>query len=421
MEVAAGFVCPSCFKDLGNLESLEKHFAAGCKGPSAGKTGPGTKGNRLAKLLKLKSADDETAPGALGAAAAPNPADDPAYLTHVEFEPQTIDFERNIIPWVDGKIIKACPECGKKFSLTRRQHHCRLCGSVLCDDCSLALEANVAIALTVPPELPGKKQRLSHEQKLTLLRESLVIPGEVIRICPFCHQSLHTYAIATASVFPICNAANVKSKCKQPQYPITGSSSKPIRATAAVGSYESVAEEFQAISADLLVIEKQCRVVAGAIKKEDADKFPSSLRLHAAITQQWRTFIQMTKGTRMTLPPLADVKKIALEREKARQEAEERERQLRLQQQREREQAEKEAAAIRARRAARKEKEPRRNAPTPPTAAAVPVNADTLMLIREQRTYIMRCIKDARRRNAQDEVNMLQAQLQELEVIMGQS
>lgn len=29
-----------------------------------------------------------------------------------------------------------CQECGKNFSITVRQHHCRHCGRVLCSKCS---------------------------------------------------------------------------------------------------------------------------------------------------------------------------------------------------------------------------------------------------------------------------------------------
>lgn len=41
-----------------------------------------------------------------------------------------------LIPWIDGKLVKLCPSCAKSFFLTRRQHHCRLCGSVMCNECS---------------------------------------------------------------------------------------------------------------------------------------------------------------------------------------------------------------------------------------------------------------------------------------------
>lgn len=41
-----------------------------------------------------------------------------------------------LVPWLDGTSVKLCPNCAKKFNITRRQHHCRLCGSIMCHDCS---------------------------------------------------------------------------------------------------------------------------------------------------------------------------------------------------------------------------------------------------------------------------------------------
>ncbi|XP_065223431.1 rabenosyn-5 [Planococcus citri] len=47
--------------------------------------------------------------------------------------------EQTVVPWVDGEDVSRCPECTKSFNWTRRQHHCRLCGSVMCNDCSFFL------------------------------------------------------------------------------------------------------------------------------------------------------------------------------------------------------------------------------------------------------------------------------------------
>lgn len=48
----------------------------------------------------------------------------------------TDNFHIQLIPWIDGKLVKLCPSCAKSFFITRRQHHCRLCGSVMCNECS---------------------------------------------------------------------------------------------------------------------------------------------------------------------------------------------------------------------------------------------------------------------------------------------
>lgn len=38
--------------------------------------------------------------------------------------------------WVDSKLVKDCAICKQLFSVTRRKHHCRLCGNVFCQTCS---------------------------------------------------------------------------------------------------------------------------------------------------------------------------------------------------------------------------------------------------------------------------------------------
>ncbi|EOD13637.1 hypothetical protein EMIHUDRAFT_49505, partial [Emiliania huxleyi CCMP1516] len=38
--------------------------------------------------------------------------------------------------WVPNNERRGCNICQKKFGLLRRKHHCRLCGEVICGDCS---------------------------------------------------------------------------------------------------------------------------------------------------------------------------------------------------------------------------------------------------------------------------------------------
>ncbi|XP_037819904.1 rabenosyn-5 [Lucilia sericata] len=55
--------------------------------------------------------------------------------------------EQNIVPWLDGSSVKLCPNCAKSFHIARRQHHCRLCGSIMCHDCSKFLPLDTALEL----------------------------------------------------------------------------------------------------------------------------------------------------------------------------------------------------------------------------------------------------------------------------------
>ena len=44
--------------------------------------------------------------------------------------------EQGIVPWIAEDLVKLCPSCAKSFNIARRKHHCRLCGSIMCGDCS---------------------------------------------------------------------------------------------------------------------------------------------------------------------------------------------------------------------------------------------------------------------------------------------
>ncbi|EAT33889.1 AAEL013842-PA [Aedes aegypti] len=68
--------------------------------------------------------------------------------------------EQSKVPWIDGKLVKLCPSCAKSFGLTRRQHHCRVCGSVMCDGCSFHLSFEEARAI-VQPVSPGPARATS--------------------------------------------------------------------------------------------------------------------------------------------------------------------------------------------------------------------------------------------------------------------
>ena len=47
-----------------------------------------------------------------------------------------VDMEQNMVPWKKDKDEKQCQGCGGTFGILRRRHHCRLCGDIICKECS---------------------------------------------------------------------------------------------------------------------------------------------------------------------------------------------------------------------------------------------------------------------------------------------
>ncbi|KAG8435887.1 hypothetical protein GDO86_007109 [Hymenochirus boettgeri] len=44
--------------------------------------------------------------------------------------------ERSVVPWVSDQDVPFCPDCGNKFTIRNRRHHCRVCGSIMCKSCT---------------------------------------------------------------------------------------------------------------------------------------------------------------------------------------------------------------------------------------------------------------------------------------------
>ncbi|XP_023231624.1 rabenosyn-5-like [Centruroides sculpturatus] len=58
--------------------------------------------------------------------------------------------EKNIVHWIPDADVRLCPGCARSFNLSRRKHHCRLCGAIMCNNCSRFLDFPSAKKLTYP-------------------------------------------------------------------------------------------------------------------------------------------------------------------------------------------------------------------------------------------------------------------------------
>ncbi|XP_042306892.1 rabenosyn-5 [Sceloporus undulatus] len=56
--------------------------------------------------------------------------------------------EKSVVPWVNDQDVPFCPDCGTKFSIRNRRHHCRLCGSIMCKKCMELVSLPFASKLT---------------------------------------------------------------------------------------------------------------------------------------------------------------------------------------------------------------------------------------------------------------------------------
>ena len=73
-------------------------------------------------------------------------------------------YEQSIVPWVDENLVFLCPNCAIKFNIiTKKKHHCRLCGAVMCTKCSkfITFENGYKLISSVGGKIDQRKQRLS--------------------------------------------------------------------------------------------------------------------------------------------------------------------------------------------------------------------------------------------------------------------
>ncbi|XP_050424363.1 rabenosyn-5 [Adelges cooleyi] len=84
--------------------------------------------------------------------------------------------EQSVVHWLDGTDVKRCPECTKSFNITRRQHHCRLCGTIVCNECSCFLPFSKAYEAI---------NEIAKDQTLSSTQDSISF-----RLCTHCGQVL---------------------------------------------------------------------------------------------------------------------------------------------------------------------------------------------------------------------------------------
>lgn len=113
--------------------------------------------------------------------------------------------EKSVVPWVSDHDVPFCPDCGNKFSIRNRRHHCRLCGSIMCKKCMEVVSLPLASKLTsaskhvlssqTSPNLsPNNSGRTSRRGSINSLSSVSSILDEKdddrIRCCRHCQGTL---------------------------------------------------------------------------------------------------------------------------------------------------------------------------------------------------------------------------------------
>ncbi|KAM6214237.1 rabenosyn-5 [Rhynchocyon petersi] len=195
-EVREGFLCPLCLKDLQSFYQLQSHYEEEHSGDDHDVKGQikslVQKAKRAKNKLLKREGDDRAESGTPGYESFNYGGIDPymwepqelgamrshlcnfkkhraARIDHYVVEVNKLIIrlekltafdrtnaesakirviEKSVVPWVSDQDVPFCPDCGNKFSIRNRRHHCRLCGSIMCKKCMEFISLPLANKLT---------------------------------------------------------------------------------------------------------------------------------------------------------------------------------------------------------------------------------------------------------------------------------
>ncbi|XP_037379298.1 rabenosyn-5 [Talpa occidentalis] len=195
-DVREGFLCPLCLKDLQSFYQLQSHYEDEHSGDDRDVKGQikslVQKAKKAKNRLLKREGDDRAESGTQGYESFSYGGVDPymwepqelgavrshlsdfkkhraARIDHYVVEVNKLiirlekltafdrtntesakirAIEKSVVPWVNDQDVPFCPDCGNKFSIRNRRHHCRLCGSIMCKKCMELISLPLANKLT---------------------------------------------------------------------------------------------------------------------------------------------------------------------------------------------------------------------------------------------------------------------------------
>lgn len=211
-EIIEGFLCPICKADLKSPENLQNHFQEEhSEDQDVIKSIKGLLGKAKKRILKLE--DDELPTSFESSAEVVNRLYLPIIETQelgatrkyseyfrdirnkrleryaaetnkllIRLDKLLLDlpldpikrktYEQTIVPWIDDRDVKLCPNCAKSFHVARRKHHCRLCGAIMCNDCSHFLQLPNAKKMTTAGFGQESSQSSSNKDSLIATKQN---------------------------------------------------------------------------------------------------------------------------------------------------------------------------------------------------------------------------------------------------------
>ena len=240
-------------------------------------------------------------------------------------------FEQDVVPWVKASDVPACPDCGNNFGFFRRRHHCRLCGSVLCMECSRSLDVDVAITLIKVPVLAGKRAGVagvggdggdsggSDIASHTPTRK-VRMQEDHMRICGFCEDTIiksrekkkkkaPPVAGQAAAVVKLYARLREDMAWVEENLPKYNTIVLRMHNAKTIEGYESAADRRGPLTKRFETIDAVSKKIHTLAASEQQDPRSSSQKLQKAIFAVAREFLQMNMLLMQGLPPRETLQK----------------------------------------------------------------------------------------------------------------
>ncbi|XP_003463229.1 rabenosyn-5 isoform X1 [Cavia porcellus] len=369
-DVREGFLCPLCLKDLQSFYQLQTHYEEEHSGEDRDVKGQikslVQKAKKAKNKLLRREGDDRAESGASGYESFSNGGVDPymwepqelgtvrshlsdfkkhraARIDHYVVEVNKLiirlekltafdrtntesakirAIEKSVVPWVNDQDVPFCPDCGSKFSIRNRRHHCRLCGSIMCKRCMELISLPLANKLTSasrdtlsthtsPSQSPGSVHGSRRGSIGSVSSVSSVLDekeDERIRCCGHCKDTLlrkeqqmdereHTPAITR--LYEKLRLCMEKVDQKAPEYTRMAASLNAGETTYSLEQASDLRLEVQKVYELIDALSKKILTLGS---NQDPPPHPNMLRLQRMIRYSATLFVQEKLLGLMSLP-----------------------------------------------------------------------------------------------------------------------
>lgn len=334
--IQEGFLCPICHKDLRSPQKLIAHFQdLHSEEQDILKSIREFYGKAKKKILKLDEQDLETFKNELTLENLYLEFSEPqapgCFTSHLELfkeirrerlDHQTAETnkliirldkllrlegtdrkqqEQIVVAWLDGSTVTRCPSCAASFNITRRQHHCRLCGSIMCNDCSTFLPFERAQSIVAPVQNLGIGNKEGIKVK----------DNEQFRICFHCSSMIEQRRIVQAEQMmqPIISQLYAHLQTMKSQVQSMVDLYKKMYVSLTGGEATFQLQDAQTLKASIGSKAEIIDTISKKIANLPIDDFnPKVQSLQNSIRRATSNYI---KDYLLTLPPLPSIQEIA--------------------------------------------------------------------------------------------------------------